>query len=1057
MTEPEIAPYGSWRQPDPGRDRRRRPASRSASPGSTATTSPGSRAGRPRPAGASSSGRPPTAPTRDLTPAPINVRDPRPRVRRRRVRGRRRCGRFSDLADGRLYRLDPGVSTPIADHARRTVPLRRPAVRRRRGAASSPSARTTARRARRSTTIVDVAARRRPRPARPRPGPDFVAAPRALARRDAPGLAGMGPPGHALGRHAAAGRSVPEDGGLGEPTSPPAARTSPSSSRSGRPTASSTSSADRSGWWNLYRLVDGPRLEPLAPMEAEFADPAWLFGRSSYAFLPDGSIVAVGASRRPRSPVPHRARRLRRRGRDAVHRAGGPRRPADRPSSPLAGRPGEPRGRRPARPRDAGAIRRAPPGQLARARRAEHLHPGVDRVPDQRRADRPRALLRAAQPGIRGAARRASAAASSCRTGARPRTPRAALNLAIQLLTSRGIAVVDVDYGGSTGYGRDYRRAPRRRVGHRGRRRLRRGRRRSSSTAATSIRTGWRSRAAAPAATRRSPRSPSATSSRPASACFGVGDLRRLARETHKFESRYLDRLVGPYPAAADALPRALADPLRSTTISCPSSSCRGSTTGSCRPAQAEAIADGPAAGHIPHRLPRVRGRGPWLPRRRRHPALARGGALVPRPGLRVRARRRRSSRSPRGPRAWRWRRSRVPRHPDGGSRHRRQADAMDAQTRSSSSCSCSSSRLALAYVARRIGDRLPDPARPRRPRARVLLPGSACPDRRAPARAGLPAVPAADPVRGRATSPRSATSRRTCGRSACWRSGSCCSPTVVVGVVASALIPGSAGRPAFALGAIVAPPDAVAATAIFRRLGVPTPGRHDPRGREPHQRRVGADRLPVRRGRGRHRVVLARRGRASRSSWSGSAASSSASSSAAGRRRPGGGPTDATLEIVLSLLAPLVAYLPAEALGPERRPRDGGRRAHRGPPAARALSPGCPPRGPRRLERPDLPHQRVRVHAHRPAAAGDPRRAAAGPGGAGRARRGDQPDGDRGADRLGLPGDLPAAPPERADSGRRPVRRRGRGLRRLVGGDARRGLARGRAALPLSPCLAAT
>ncbi len=43
--------------------------------------------------------------------------------------------------------------------------------------------------------------------------------------------------------------------------------------------------SDRSGWWNLYRLVDGPRLEPIAPMDAEFADPSWLFGRRSYGFL----------------------------------------------------------------------------------------------------------------------------------------------------------------------------------------------------------------------------------------------------------------------------------------------------------------------------------------------------------------------------------------------------------------------------------------------------------------------------------------------------------------------------------------------------------------------------------------------------------------------------------------------------------------------------------------------------------------------------------------------------------------------------------------------------
>ena len=51
--------------------------------------------------------------------------------------------------------------------------------------------------------------------------------------------------------------------------------------------------SDRSGWWNLYRVSAGPRLEPIAAMEAEFADPAWILDRSSYGFLPDGSIVAV--------------------------------------------------------------------------------------------------------------------------------------------------------------------------------------------------------------------------------------------------------------------------------------------------------------------------------------------------------------------------------------------------------------------------------------------------------------------------------------------------------------------------------------------------------------------------------------------------------------------------------------------------------------------------------------------------------------------------------------------------------------------------------------------
>ncbi len=55
--------------------------------------------------------------------------------------------------------------------------------------------------------------------------------------------------------------------------------------------------SDETGWWNLYAF-DGPdgiagAARNLAPMDAELGDPAWVFGRSSYAFGPDGSILAV--------------------------------------------------------------------------------------------------------------------------------------------------------------------------------------------------------------------------------------------------------------------------------------------------------------------------------------------------------------------------------------------------------------------------------------------------------------------------------------------------------------------------------------------------------------------------------------------------------------------------------------------------------------------------------------------------------------------------------------------------------------------------------------------
>jgi dipeptidyl aminopeptidase/acylaminoacyl peptidase len=50
--------------------------------------------------------------------------------------------------------------------------------------------------------------------------------------------------------------------------------------------------SDRSGWWNLYRF-DGEVTTPILAMEAEFAGPAWVFGSSWYGFLSGGRIAAT--------------------------------------------------------------------------------------------------------------------------------------------------------------------------------------------------------------------------------------------------------------------------------------------------------------------------------------------------------------------------------------------------------------------------------------------------------------------------------------------------------------------------------------------------------------------------------------------------------------------------------------------------------------------------------------------------------------------------------------------------------------------------------------------
>ncbi|MFM7887700.1 MAG: S9 family peptidase, partial [Pseudanabaena sp.] len=50
--------------------------------------------------------------------------------------------------------------------------------------------------------------------------------------------------------------------------------------------------SDRTGWWNLYRTSrDKLAIQPLAPMEAEFGLPQWVFGMSTYDFTNNGKIL----------------------------------------------------------------------------------------------------------------------------------------------------------------------------------------------------------------------------------------------------------------------------------------------------------------------------------------------------------------------------------------------------------------------------------------------------------------------------------------------------------------------------------------------------------------------------------------------------------------------------------------------------------------------------------------------------------------------------------------------------------------------------------------------
>jgi dipeptidyl aminopeptidase/acylaminoacyl peptidase len=125
------------------------------------------------------------------------------------------------------------------------------------------------------------------------------------------------------------------------------------------------------------------------------------------------------------------------------------------------------------------------------------------------------------------------------------------LSLGIQYWTSRGFAVVDVNYGGSTGFGRDYRKRLNQNWGVV-----------DVADCQNCVKYLVSKELVDPKRVAISGGSAGGytvlcaltfTSVFTAGAShYGIGDLEALARDTHKFESRYLDNLVAPYPSGRE-------------------------------------------------------------------------------------------------------------------------------------------------------------------------------------------------------------------------------------------------------------------------------------------------------------------------------------------------------------------------------------------------------------------------------------------------------------------------------------------------------------------------
>lgn len=164
------------------------------------------------------------------------------------------------------------------------------------------------------------------------------------------------------------------------------------------------------------------------------------------------------------------------------------------------------------------------------------------------------------------------------------------LNYGIQYWTSRGIAVVDVNYGGSTGYGREYRQRLDGRWGivdvddcvFCARYLVERGEVDGDAIAISGGSAGGYTTLCA--LTFRD-------TFKAGASYYGVSNLEALAGDTHKFESRYLDRLIGPYPQQRQLYQER--SPIHSTdSLTCPVIFFQGLEDRVVPPNQAEAMVE---------------------------------------------------------------------------------------------------------------------------------------------------------------------------------------------------------------------------------------------------------------------------------------------------------------------------------------------------------------------------------------------------------------------------------------------------------------------------------
>ncbi|MCO5220014.1 MAG: S9 family peptidase [Thermomicrobiales bacterium] len=306
--------------------------------------------------------------------------------------------------------------------------------------------------------------------------------------------------------------------------------------------------SDRTGWWNIYRdTADGPQIVLAA--EREFAKPLWVFSISTFDFLDANRIIAISFANG-------------RWGFSTIDLSTGAEAPIELPSTNLgsvhahdgvvafiAGSPVEP----------TALVRlEVETGKLTKLRSSS------DNEPDRGYVSVPGAIEFPTTGGQTAWAyyyppQNKDFAAPDGELpplivqshGGPTGATSTAISPQVQYWTSRGFAVLDVDYGGSANYGREYRRRLNDKWGIvdiddcvNGAKYL------ISEGLVDPERIAIQGWSASGYTTL------SALAFRDffkaGISSFGIGDLEAMAQDTHKFESRYLDGLIGPYPERRD-------------------------------------------------------------------------------------------------------------------------------------------------------------------------------------------------------------------------------------------------------------------------------------------------------------------------------------------------------------------------------------------------------------------------------------------------------------------------------------------------------------------------